>query len=155
MLVLDHNLNVLSANTLFYHTFNLSPEKTINQKITTIGQGQWNIPELDNVLQSIIPNQTFITGFKMSGTFPLVGNKIVVLSARQIYYMANTPSSHSPPIVLVAMEDITDIMSIADAVANHTIETTEGFSNQVTELSTKITNLERDMRMLKKKQWAR
>jgi len=55
LLILDKDLRVISANSSFYKTFQVSPEETLNKFIYDIGSGQWDIPRLRELLEEILP----------------------------------------------------------------------------------------------------
>jgi two-component system CheB/CheR fusion protein len=54
LLVLDTDLRVRTANKSFYETFRLSPRQTEGAAIQQLGSGQWNIPELQERLRSLL-----------------------------------------------------------------------------------------------------
>lgn len=56
-LILDAKLRVLSANPIFYQTFQVSSEETVNKLLYDLGNGQWNIPELKTLLEKILPEK--------------------------------------------------------------------------------------------------
>ena len=51
VLVLDAELRVKAANRAFYETFWSSPENTLDRPLHELGNGQWNIPRLLEMLQ--------------------------------------------------------------------------------------------------------
>ncbi|HEX7226531.1 MAG TPA: CheR family methyltransferase, partial [Candidatus Binatia bacterium] len=53
LLVLDPNLTVMCANQAFYRTFQVAREDTEHRLIYELGNGQWNIPKLREVLEDI------------------------------------------------------------------------------------------------------
>src|SRR5688572_12029408 len=55
LIVLDADLRVLRANTAFYCTFKATPAETEGKFIYQLGNGQWNIPQLRDLLERIIP----------------------------------------------------------------------------------------------------
>jgi PAS domain-containing protein len=46
LLVLDAELKIISANSSFYRTFNVTHEETIGNFIYELGNRQWDIPRL-------------------------------------------------------------------------------------------------------------
>lgn len=50
LLVLNSELRIVSANKSFFSTFQVSQEMTINNSIYELGNGQWNIPKLRELL---------------------------------------------------------------------------------------------------------
>ena len=60
LVILDERLKVVSANSSFYKKFRTSPEETENMLIYNLGNGQWNIPKLRELLEEIIPEEQYI-----------------------------------------------------------------------------------------------
>lgn len=48
--ILNVGLTVISANSTFYRAFHVSPEQTENRPLYELGNGQWNIPALRDLL---------------------------------------------------------------------------------------------------------
>jgi two-component system CheB/CheR fusion protein len=84
LLVLDGSMQVVSASHSFYQHFQVTPENTVGQKIYALGNGQWNIPALRNLLENILPQQQVMEGFVVEHNFPHLGNHRIVLNARRI-----------------------------------------------------------------------
>jgi len=55
LIVLDHDLRVVSASRSFYKVFKVNPEETVGQLIYDLGNQQWDIPKLRELLETIIP----------------------------------------------------------------------------------------------------
>ena len=62
-LVLDKNLRVISANRAFYTTFGVTEKDTIGHPIPKIGNRQWNIPGLLQLLKEIIPGKKVVKDY--------------------------------------------------------------------------------------------
>jgi len=101
ILILDERLNVISANRSFYKTFKTSPEETENMLIYNLGNGQWNIPKLRELLEEIVPKNTVFNDFEVAHDFPNIGQKTMLLNARSI----DQPDQRK--LSLLAIEDIT------------------------------------------------
>jgi two-component system CheB/CheR fusion protein len=69
-LVLDGDLRVTAANPAFYRAFSVSHEETENRLIYELGNGQWNIPRLRQLLEEIVPRNSRVDDFEMSHDFP-------------------------------------------------------------------------------------
>ncbi len=57
LIILDQNLIIKSANRAFYQTFRTSPQETEGSLIYNLGNRQWDIPALRNLLESVIPHR--------------------------------------------------------------------------------------------------
>jgi PAS domain-containing protein len=55
LLVLEPDLTVRFANRAFCNTFAVVPENTVGRKLYELGDGQWDIPELRALLETILP----------------------------------------------------------------------------------------------------
>jgi two-component system, chemotaxis family, CheB/CheR fusion protein len=84
ILVLDSNLRVTNANPAFYRNFGVSREETENRAIYDLGDGQWNIPKLRELLERILPNNGSVEDFEVRHDFPHLGTRVMMLNARRI-----------------------------------------------------------------------
>ncbi|PIP87073.1 hypothetical protein COW81_02175 [Candidatus Campbellbacteria bacterium CG22_combo_CG10-13_8_21_14_all_36_13] len=146
VLILDKNLRVMAANESFYDMFQVEPKKTENKIVYELGNGQWNIPALRKLLEDILPKNTFFKGFEVSHEFPIIGQKIMILNARQIH----VEDSSFPPIILLAMEDVTEIMVVAETLASHSKNIESKLITKTNKLEINIKNLEKEINKLKK-----
>src|ERR1700676_410273 len=73
LLMLDTALRVRSANRAFYQTFHVTSEETENRLIYELGNGQWDIPALRNLLEDIIPTSSVFRDFELEQNFPVIG----------------------------------------------------------------------------------
>jgi diguanylate cyclase (GGDEF)-like protein/PAS domain S-box-containing protein len=102
LVVLNSELNILTANHSFYNTFKVTADETIGNFIYDLGNRQWDIPKLRVLFEEIILNHIVFNGYEVEHEFPGIGRKVMLLNARQIY--REKIGSH---IILLAMEDIT------------------------------------------------
>ncbi|MBE9005012.1 PAS domain-containing protein [Fortiea sp. LEGE XX443] len=100
LVVLNTDLRVVSANRYFYETFQVQPAETEQRLIFDIGNGQWNIPQLRSLLESILPNDTPFQDLEVEHNFEH-GQKTVRLNARRMPHMENRQ------MILLVIEDIT------------------------------------------------
>jgi transcriptional regulator with GAF, ATPase, and Fis domain len=103
MVVLDAELKVVRANHSFYHTFDVSPGQTEGALIYDLGNRQWDIPKLRELLEEILPNNTKFNDFEVEHQFETIGQKVMHLNARRIYNKANQTQ-----LILLAIEDVTE-----------------------------------------------
>ncbi|MFA6458960.1 MAG: PAS domain-containing protein [Candidatus Paceibacterota bacterium] len=120
VLIMDKHLRVLAANSPFYEMFQVEPKETEKKVVYELGNGQWNIPELRKLLEDILPKNSFFKGFEVSHMFPSIGQKTMILNARQIHIKKQSTTDILPSIILLAIEDITDMMNVAKKLADHT-----------------------------------
>jgi PAS domain S-box-containing protein len=103
LLILDEDLKIISANRNFYKTFKVTPGDTIGCFIYDLGNKQWDIPTLRELLEEILPNQDAFDGYEVAHYFQNIGHKIMLLNARQIYR-----KDIGVKMILLAIEDITE-----------------------------------------------
>lgn len=101
-IVLDEELRVLAASRAFYETFRVDPEQTQGCLLYALGDGQWDIPALRLLLETIIPERTAMDGFEVEHDFPGLGRRIMLLNARKVIYDDSSSST-----ILLAFMDIT------------------------------------------------
>lgn len=101
-LVLDAEFRVLAASRSFYDTFKVDAEQTQGCMLFALGDGQWDIPALRVLLETIIPERTAMDDFEVDHDFPGLGRRIMRLNARKVVY----ETSHASTILL-AFTDIT------------------------------------------------
>ncbi|MBN1920970.1 MAG: PAS domain-containing protein [Anaerolineae bacterium] len=102
LVVLDEDLRVVFANATFYKTFHVKSENTVGALLYDLGNRQWDIPRLRELLEEIVPQNTFFEGFEVRHDFPGIGSKRMYLNARKV--KANDEGLH---FILLAIEDIT------------------------------------------------
>lgn len=151
ILILDKDLCVLAANDSFYRTFQVDQKDTENKVVYELGDGQWNIPALRKLLEDILPKNTFFKGFEVIHDFPYVGKKVMILNARQIHFKEDAVSKLFPSIILLAMEDVTEIMVVAETLAGHANQLEARFTEHTQKLSAHVGKLEKKVNELSKK----
>jgi two-component system CheB/CheR fusion protein len=103
MLVLDKNLRVKSANKTFYKTFNVKEEETEGILLYDLGNKQWDIPRLRELLENLLPKNSHLDDFEITHSFPLIGEKTMMLNARRIIQKMNDEE-----LILLAISDVTE-----------------------------------------------
>ncbi len=151
ILILNKDFRVISVNESFYKIFQVKPKDTISKIVYELGNGQWNTPNLRKLLEDVLPKKTFFKGFEVAHDFPSIGRKVMILNARQIYFREDTEEKLFPPIILLAMEDVTEIMSVAKKLADHTNKFEAEMTKQTKQMEIKISGLEKEIASLKKK----
>jgi hypothetical protein len=73
LVVLHRDLRVIAASRSFYRTFAVEPRNTQGRKLYLLGDGQWNIPALRNVLEDIIPKHQTVEAYEVEHEFPTIG----------------------------------------------------------------------------------
>jgi len=102
ILVLNAKLQVTAANPAFYRAFDVSREETERRLIYELGNGQWNIPKLRELLEEIVPRNSRVDDFEMRHDFPHLGPRDMRLNARRVEMQPGHP------FILLAIEDVTE-----------------------------------------------
>ncbi|MBU0683942.1 MAG: ATP-binding protein [Candidatus Omnitrophota bacterium] len=108
LIVLGDDLKVISANRSFYRIFKVNPEKTKGCFIYDLGNGQWDIPKLRQLLEDILPKQIVFNDYEIEHNFESIGPKTMLLNARRL------ANRH---MILITMEDITERKKAEEASA--------------------------------------
>ena len=103
MLILNKNFHVISANKSFYKKFMVDKEETEGKLLFDLGNKQWNITKLREVLNDIFSKNSSFENFEVTHTFSGIGERIMLLNAHLIIQKTN-----SEQLILLAIEDITD-----------------------------------------------
>ena len=103
LLVLDRDLRVVTASRSFYEFFKVKPEETVGQFIYDLGDKQWDISKLRELLETILPQQIAFDNYEVEHDFVTIGRRTLLLNARQIEREVGKER-----IILLAIEDITE-----------------------------------------------
>ena len=103
LIALDQDLRVVTASRSFYEVFKVTPKETVGQLIYDLGNKQWNIPKLRELLETILPEKATFDNYEVEHEFSTIGRRIMLLNARQIKRV-----SGKERIILLAIEDITE-----------------------------------------------
>jgi PAS domain S-box-containing protein len=117
LLVLDQELLIVAASRAFYQTFQLVDQDIRGHPIYEIEDGQWNIPELRTILETIAKDDATVEGYEVDRDFPRVGRRIMLLNARQVFY---ADAGHTT--TLLAFEDVTDRRAVEERVQELLLE---------------------------------
>ena len=111
-LVLDGDLRVKTANRAFYDSFRVTKQETENCFVYQLGNGQWDIPGLRNLLDDVLSRNQSVNDFEVEHAFPALGRKTMLLNARPF-----PPDSKHPELILLAVEDVSALRERADELA--------------------------------------
>jgi two-component system cell cycle sensor histidine kinase PleC len=127
LLVLNADLSVILANRSFYSTFRVIPEDTEGKLIYDLGNRQWDIPRLRELLEGILIKNTSFDDFEVEHIFETIGYKAMLLNARRIHQKDNRTR-----MILLAIEDITERRKIQEKLlASERLATLGQFSGNI------------------------
>ena len=84
LVVLDDTLPVVSASKSFYKTFKVLAKDMVGHKIYELGNGQWDIPSLRELIENILPHNQVMDDYLVEHNFPGLGPQSMKLNARRI-----------------------------------------------------------------------
>jgi len=103
LVVLNSELRVVSANPSFYKTFEVKPKEIEGQLLYDLGNRQWDIPALKQLIDELLTKKAEVEDFLMEHEFPRIGRKRMLLNARRI-----VREDRQTQLILLAIEDITN-----------------------------------------------
>lgn len=170
LLVLNGDLRVQSVNPAFLHLFKVSLEESIGRLVYELGNGQWNIPGLKELLDETLSRNKEVVDYEVEHEFLDIGRRSILLNARKL-----DRNGGREQLILVAIEDVTErrraeehqkiligelnhrvkntlavVQSIASRTLNHAATTEEA---QAAFLS-RLVNLGRAHDVLTRENWA-
>ncbi|EQD77428.1 Signal transduction histidine kinase (STHK) with CheB and CheR activity, partial [mine drainage metagenome] len=78
LIVLDDELQVITASRSFHNYFQTTEEGTVGRPIYELGQRQWDIPELRGLLENILPKNLVFEGYRVELDFLGIGHRKLV-----------------------------------------------------------------------------
>jgi two-component system, chemotaxis family, CheB/CheR fusion protein len=108
VLILDKNIRIKSANKSFCKMFNVVEEDITDVSLYKLGNGQWNIPRLRELLEDIVPKNVRFHDFEVENSFPAIGQKTMILNAHRI-----VQQSQNEELIILTIADITEVKRLA------------------------------------------
>ncbi|MFW6310397.1 MAG: sensor histidine kinase, partial [Prolixibacteraceae bacterium] len=96
------DLRVISANRYFYNTFQVSEKQTVGKPFYELGNNQWDIPKLKELLKKSLPEESTVNDFEVEHDFEEIGHKVMLLNAREL-----EQKQEKERLILLAIEDVT------------------------------------------------
>lgn len=104
LLVLHDDMRVNTANEAFYKTFKVTAATTVGRLIYDLGNGQWNIPKLRELLEKILPQKKVFNDFEITHEFKDIGRRTMMVSGRSVTSAEGVPATR----ILLGIEDVTE-----------------------------------------------
>jgi two-component system CheB/CheR fusion protein len=102
LVVMDGNLKVISVSRSFCQRFCVTPENSVGRPLYELGNRQWDIPKLRELLETILPRNQVFEDFEVEHDFPDIGKRKMLLNARRI-----TGKTEGAQLILLAIENVT------------------------------------------------
>jgi len=103
LIVLNGSLTVISASRSFYRDFHVAKEETVGCQLYELGNQQWNIPKLRELLETILPHNQTLENYEVEHEFPIIGKRKMLLNARML-----SGKAQEAQMILLAIEDVTE-----------------------------------------------
>ncbi|MBL27331.1 MAG: sensor histidine protein kinase [Rhodospirillaceae bacterium] len=101
-LVLDHELRVEKVNRAFLHQFRVAERDTRGHTIHELGNGQWDIPELNRLLHQVQADGGAVCDYRVEHEFEQIGKRVMLVNANHLSRPAG------PDNLLLAFNDVTE-----------------------------------------------
>ena len=72
--------------------------------ISELGNGQWRIPRLRQLLEDVLPRNSFFNDFEVTHDFERIGRRIMLLNGRKL------TGDGAPERILLGIQDITEVL---------------------------------------------
>jgi len=99
LIVLDGAFRVVSASRSFYQRFHVTADETVGRPLYELGDRQWDIPALRELLETVLPRHWSFDGYVVEQDFPGIGRRKMLLSARRI-----VRKTEETELILLAIE---------------------------------------------------
>lgn len=140
LVVLTEELHVQSANQSFYAHFGTTPKDTEGRLIYELGDEQWDIPRLRELLEDVLSKNNSFSDFEVTHTFDDLGERTMLLNARRL---------DGQDRILLAIDDITERRRALDKLRelNDTLERrVEARTEQIRDLAARLSAAEQKER---------
>ncbi len=101
LVVLDSNLSVMLASPAFYRSFKLEREGSEGRRLWELANGEWNFPDLRELLEGVAREKKNMTNVEIQHNFPSLGRKTMLFDVHVVQ------SADIATRFLLVIEDIT------------------------------------------------
>ena len=147
LLVLNPDFTVQSVNAAFLEHFQAEPARTIGYKFFDLGNGQWNIPALRELLEHVLPTNKVFSDYEVQHDFETLGHRTMLVNGRRLDHVQ---------LILLGLRDITDrkraeeeLRQIRNELEQRVVERTvqlEAQTEQMRRLARKLSRAEHEER---------
>ena len=113
LVILNQELRIISSNNQFNKSLNIKNEEAENELIYEVGNKVWNIPELKELLEEILPKNTSFDNFEVSIEYPEIGKRSMLVNARRLY-----GETGKTQMILLSIEDMTELKKNQERTEN-------------------------------------
>jgi len=102
LVVLDPNIEIVSANPSFCRIFATTPEQAIGRGLDELANGKFDSPELRRALEGVLADEAPFEDLRTEVDLPGLGPRIIAVNGREIARRVE-----AEPLILLAVEDVT------------------------------------------------
>jgi two-component sensor histidine kinase len=103
VLLLDGALQIVAASHSFCDVFQVDPDSAAGRPLSTLGEGEWNVPQLGSLLKATAASAAHIDAYEMDLKRPGKVSRRLVVNARKLdYFDADNVR------LVVSVADVTD-----------------------------------------------
>jgi len=110
LIVLNSDLRVYTASEAFYRTFKLQPVEVQGRLIYELGNQQWDIPGLRQLLEDILPRSSSFDNFEIIHELEGSGRRTMLLNARTLPGIGGQAGR-----ILLGIQDVTEVLQFRAA----------------------------------------
>ena len=103
LLLLDERMSIIAASRSFSGTFDLDPDRLVGHTLDSIGDGEWNVPQLASLLNATARSNAAIDAYEMDLKRLRVPPRRLIVTARKLAYLEGAETR-----LLVTVMDVTD-----------------------------------------------
>ncbi len=102
LVVLNGDLRIIIASKAFYKKFHTDYENAHDKLFYELGEGRWDIPELRELLEKVLPERKVVEDYEIEHEFKGLGRRVIRFNAQEIHY----PNGQRK--MLLSIEDVTE-----------------------------------------------
>jgi two-component system CheB/CheR fusion protein len=110
LIILDKDLRVKRATGGFYTKFKVTKKETEGRYFYDLGNKQWDIPALRELLESILPEKKVFADYEVTHVFPTIGRRVMCVNTRQL------DNVNGEQLIILAIEDMTDKRKVEEGL---------------------------------------
>jgi two-component system, chemotaxis family, CheB/CheR fusion protein len=99
LVVLNSDMTIHTANAAFYRSLKLRPAETEGRSFYELSNGEWDFPELRELLENVLPKNNVFNDFEITRDFGGGGRRTMLLNARVL----RTAEAGAPERILLAL----------------------------------------------------
>jgi len=119
LLLLDSSLTVIAASDSFCRAFQIEPDHVPGRPLSSLGKGEWNVPQLAGLLKATASGFAKVEGYEMELVREGSSNRCLILNATKLDY-----ADDGNVRLILAVADITDAR-IAEKIKDNLLKDKE------------------------------